>query len=47
MCCHGTGLTIDSSYAASNWYDVDYGTDTLWLNTGGVGTLDSGDFIFI
>ena len=39
-------LTIDSTYAASNWYGVGYGTGTLWVNTGGVGTLDAPDFVF-
>ena len=41
-----TDLTINTSYAASNWYGVNYGSGTVWVQTGGVGVLDAGDFIY-
>ncbi len=39
-------LVIDNSYAASNWYGVHTAFGVLWVNTGGSGALDAGDFIF-
>ncbi|MBK8458522.1 MAG: hypothetical protein IPL47_16545 [Phyllobacteriaceae bacterium] len=41
-----TDLTINSAYAASNWYGYGYGSGTVWVQTGGVGSLDATDFIY-
>ncbi|MBK8458526.1 MAG: hypothetical protein IPL47_16565 [Phyllobacteriaceae bacterium] len=39
-------LVIDTSAAASNWFGVDYGSGKVWVQTGGVGTIDATDFFF-
>ncbi|MBK8458544.1 MAG: M10 family metallopeptidase C-terminal domain-containing protein [Phyllobacteriaceae bacterium] len=39
-------LTINIAYAASNWYGVGYGSGTIWVQTGGVGSIDATDFIY-
>ncbi|MBK8458542.1 MAG: hypothetical protein IPL47_16650 [Phyllobacteriaceae bacterium] len=41
-----TDLTINSAYAASNWYGYGYGSGTVWVQTGGAGALDAGDFFY-
>ncbi|MBK8458525.1 MAG: hypothetical protein IPL47_16560 [Phyllobacteriaceae bacterium] len=41
-----TDLTINSAYAASNWYGVGYGSGTVWVQTGGVGSIETSDFIY-
>ncbi|MBK8458531.1 MAG: tandem-95 repeat protein [Phyllobacteriaceae bacterium] len=41
-----TDLTINIAYAASNWYGYGYGSGTVWVQTGGTGALDAGDFFY-
>ena len=41
-----TDLTINSAYAASNWYGYGYGSGTVWVQTGGAGALDATDFFY-
>jgi hypothetical protein len=40
-------VTIDTAYAAINWYGVNYGTGIAWVNTGASGALTASDFSFV
>ena len=39
-------LTIDTAYSGINWYGVSYDSGVVWVQTGGVGSLDASDFIY-